>query len=70
MFFRKLNAKDEATFRQWAKDNWAPGKECSSVYHPVVREEWARLDQQHCTVGDSSDDEPASEDMAWEDRNS
>lgn len=55
MFYRKLSTEEEEAFRRWARDNWAPGKECSPVYHPVVREEWARLDNERMTTEDRKD---------------
>lgn len=57
MFFRKLDAAEEESFRQWARDNWAPGKDCSPVYHPVVREEWAKLDNERMTQPDRKGEE-------------
>ena len=44
MFFRVLSDDEANEFREWVRANWEPGKECSPAYHPVVREEWARLD--------------------------
>lgn len=56
MFFRKLNADDEAQFRAWARDNWKPHQECPSHYHPVVREEWAKIDNERLTAEDKEPD--------------
>lgn len=38
-FFRKLNNFDESIFRKWARDNYIPGNEIPTVWHPVVRHE-------------------------------
>ena len=37
--FRKLDAKEEKEFRQWARDNWTPEVKVSSVWHYIVRDE-------------------------------
>lgn len=42
-FFRTLNADEEQTFRQWARDNWKPGDEINALWHPVVRDEIAKI---------------------------
>lgn len=52
MFFRKLNSVEEGLFRKWARDNWQPHKECLPIYHPILREEWSKLDNEHLTVED------------------
>lgn len=44
-WFRRLDPAEEAVFRQWARDNHgAVLPEGFSVMHPVVRDEWRRLD--------------------------
>lgn len=42
-FFRTLTADEEQTFRQWARDNWSPGDEVNELWHPVVRDEIAKI---------------------------
>jgi hypothetical protein len=43
--FRVLNAEEEAKFRQYTRDNWTPEvPENFSVFHPVVRDEWRKID--------------------------
>jgi hypothetical protein len=42
-FFRELNETEEKEFRQWARDNYAPGETASEVWHPVVRDEWEKI---------------------------
>lgn len=44
--FRKLNPAEEGRFRQWARNNWEPETPPSESWHPVVRDEWRRLDAQ------------------------
>jgi len=44
--FRTLSPEDEAGFRQWARDNHTPYTAPNPVWHPVVRDEWRKLDEQ------------------------
>lgn len=41
--FRKLDPEEEAGFRAWARENFVPFSEVSSVWHPVVQEECAKM---------------------------
>jgi len=43
-FFLKLDKKEEEEFRQWARDNFVKGKPASAAWHPVVRDEWNKLE--------------------------
>lgn len=44
-FFRQLTPNEEQVFRQWARDNHSTVlPEGFSIMHPVVRDEWRRLD--------------------------
>jgi len=43
--FRRLNAEEEQTFRQWARDHFVSGKEPDPMWHPVVRDEWTKLQE-------------------------
>ena len=51
-FFRKPDPTEEAQFRQWAVDNFDPGRPINPTWHPVVREEWRRLQGEY--EGDGS----------------
>lgn len=42
-FFRKLSEKEAGKFRAWARENYQPGSPVSEVWHPVVREECAKI---------------------------
>lgn len=42
-FFRQLDAGEEQEFRQWARDNFNPKVDASPLWHPVVRDEWKKL---------------------------
>jgi len=42
-FFRELDPTEEQEFRQWARDNFAPGRHPSGLWHPIVRQEWQKL---------------------------
>lgn len=44
--FRKLDATEEAQFRQWARDNYKPGSKINGVWHPVVQEECTRMNRE------------------------
>lgn len=46
-FFRQLNAEEEKTFREWARLNFDPKKGFSPLWHPVVRDEWKKLQDEH-----------------------
>ena len=37
--FRDLDSKEEQEFKQWARDNYEPGTEVNTAYHPVVQAE-------------------------------
>lgn len=41
--FRELTEQEEIEFRQWAQDNYEPGEEIKSFWHPVVRDECHRI---------------------------
>ena len=42
--FIHLDPEAEARFRGWARDNHAPGTFINPLWHPVVRDECARID--------------------------
>ena len=46
-FFRILDDSERDEFIQWARDNFKPNEKPSPVWHPVVRGEWARLQEEH-----------------------
>jgi hypothetical protein len=48
--FKHLSPKENAEFRQWARDNppevvlkTDQDRELANYYHPVVRDEWQRM---------------------------
>ena len=41
--FRELDEQEQEEFEQWARDNYTPGDDISTLWHPVVREECARM---------------------------
>jgi len=45
-FFRNLSEEDEGEFRQWARDNYNAGGEVSGLWHPVIRDECRRIDEE------------------------
>ena len=46
MMFRELTPEEEIKFRQWARDNYKPGSEIKSFWHPVVRQECAKMNKE------------------------
>ena len=42
--FRTLNPSEEKKFKAYAHDEWSPNTETSDVWHPIVRDEWSRMD--------------------------
>lgn len=45
--FRELSPDEDEAFRQWARDNYSPGTDPSPVWHPSVRDEWAKERERH-----------------------
>tara|TARA_R110002167_G_scaffold50826_1_gene147723 strand:+ start:357 stop:713 length:357 start_codon:yes stop_codon:yes gene_type:complete len=43
--FRTLNPNEEKEFKAYAHDEWSPNTATSEVWHPVVRDEWSRMDK-------------------------
>jgi len=37
-FFRTLSEDEKEEFRQWARENYTPGENISSLWHPVIQE--------------------------------
>lgn len=44
--FRKLDSEEEQEFRLWARENYKPGTEIDSLWHPVVRDECEKINQE------------------------
>lgn len=42
--FRQLSPGEEIQFRRWARENFDPAVEPSPLWHPVVRDEWAKIE--------------------------
>ena len=45
-FFKTLTKEEEIPFRQWARENYNPGNEVKSIWHPSVRDECLRMNQE------------------------
>ena len=43
-FYRDLDAKEIAEFRQWARENHKAGDTVSGLWHPIVRDECQKID--------------------------
>lgn len=50
--FRQLSAEEEASFRQWARDNYQPLTEISGVWHPVVQDECVKINAEAGAIVD------------------
>ncbi|MCZ7404703.1 MAG: hypothetical protein O8C67_07200 [Candidatus Methanoperedens sp.] len=48
--WRKLKTDEEQMFRRWARDNWKYNTEPNPLWHPVVRDEWSKLDEEERDV--------------------
>jgi hypothetical protein len=44
--FRELNEEEVKEFKQWARDNYVLGTDINTVYHPVVQEECALMNEE------------------------
>ena len=42
--WRDLRKFEEEEFRQWARDNWKPNIIPNPLWHPVIIDEWKKLD--------------------------
>lgn len=50
-FFRSLDDQEVNEFKQWARDNHKPGDTIQGIWHPVIREECQRIDQESSDNG-------------------
>ena len=41
--FKTLTAKEEQTYRNWARENYTPLDEIPEFWHPVVRDECTKI---------------------------
>ncbi len=52
-FFRTLDPDEAASFRIWARENYKRSEGINPCWHPVVREECARMDREIDTAVDN-----------------
>ncbi len=45
--WRNLSKDEEEEFRQWARDNWKSKTEPNLLWHPIIKEEWSKLDEKY-----------------------
>jgi len=43
VLFRELGPEEVEEFRQWARDNHDYQAELNPVWHPIIRDEWFKL---------------------------
>ena len=48
--WRDLAPEEVKEFVQWVLDNWKPDTQINSVWHPVVRSTWGKLDEAFATA--------------------
>jgi hypothetical protein len=44
-FFKDLSPKEVEQYKHWARANHSPGNAINGCWHPVIREECARIDK-------------------------
>lgn len=44
--FRELSPAEERVFRSWARDHYEPGSPVSELWHPVVRDECRKINEE------------------------
>ena len=44
--FIELAPEQEVAFRQWARDNYKPGADINSMWHPVVQDECQQINEE------------------------
>jgi hypothetical protein len=44
--FRELSPEEELEFRQWARDNHKPNEPINPLWHPIIRQECSRIDDE------------------------
>ena len=58
--FRVLTFEETQKFRQWARENWKPGDPVNEVWHPVVRDECRKIEEENRSLQESP-----SKKVAW-----
>ena len=54
--FIELAPEQEAAFRQWARDNYKPGADINSMWHPVVQDECQQINDEQVFAKNSTID--------------
>lgn len=49
MKFRELDESEDQEFRKWARENYVPLEDISEHWHPVVRDECAKINNESAT---------------------
>ena len=44
--FRDLTEEEEEVFREWARTNYIKGEAVSEIWHPIVRDECAKINKE------------------------
>jgi hypothetical protein len=46
MFSRQITKSEELVFRKWSRDNYQAGSKIPTFWHPVVRDECAKMNEE------------------------
>ena len=46
MLFKTLNEEEEASYRQWARENYPVFSEIKGIWHPIVQSECTRMNEE------------------------
>ena len=44
--FRELNETETEEFKLWARENYVPGDNIPIIWHPVIRKECAKINEE------------------------
>lgn len=62
MMFRDLNEKEISEFKSWARENYEPGTEIKTIWHPVVQKECAQINLENCIQDEIKEYNPTKDD--------
>lgn len=41
--FKDLSKEEQKEYRQWARDNWKPGNDIKTIWHPIIVDECNKM---------------------------
>lgn len=48
--FKQLSEQEVISFRQWAHENFKIDQEPNELWHPIIRDEWAKIKTAHLNI--------------------